>query len=180
MPLIIAIHGLGDTPENFSRFLRDFPAPARVIALRAPDRYGSGFSWFPIRARLGADDPQLADAVNAAAQRIARNVQILIKTRPTVGRPVVLGFSQGGILSFTLASRFPDVFEASLPIAGMLPTRLATGNAGRVAVYGFHGGEDSLIPAQAGLDAVQALKKRGYRAELKQYSDWGTASLQRS
>ena len=64
-----------------------------------------------------------------------RNVQIN-QTRPTVGRPV-LGFRRAAS-SALLASRCRCFSE---PSDARDPT--CTGNAGRVAVYGFHGGEDS-------------------------------------
>src|SRR5690606_5562323 len=52
LPMIVAIHGLGDDPENFSHLFDTFPEPARLIAPRAPlPAEEGGWSWFPLRAR---------------------------------------------------------------------------------------------------------------------------------
>ena len=37
LPLIVAIHGLGDSPERFQELVRTLPFPARVVVPRAPD-----------------------------------------------------------------------------------------------------------------------------------------------
>ena len=46
LPLIIALHGRGDTAEDFAPVFRDFPARARVAVLRPPRAWGGGQAWF--------------------------------------------------------------------------------------------------------------------------------------
>ena len=51
VPIVIAMHGLGDHPETFRLLLDDLPAKARVIFPRAPMPHGpDGFSWFAFHA----------------------------------------------------------------------------------------------------------------------------------
>ena len=45
-------------------------------------------------------------------------------TRPTEGRALVAGFSQGGMLTFGLALHHPDLFDGAYPIAGWFPLHL--------------------------------------------------------
>ena len=67
---------------------------AHVVVPAATIPFGSGFSWFDIRA--AQDDPSLAAAVGEATRRV---VQLVHARRPD-GHPVVVtGFSQG-MLSF--------------------------------------------------------------------------------
>ncbi len=173
LPMVVAIHGLGDSPENFSRFLRRFPAQLRVIALRAPTPYHRGYSWFPIRASSGGKDPALIRGVQKATVQILETVRRLLSQRPTVGRPLVLGFSQGGILSFSLAASSPRLFKAVFPIAGMLPDQPLSAGVEKTKVYAFHGGSDRIIPISGSERAVLTLKNRGYPTQLYRYSKLG-------
>src|SRR5450432_2614789 len=42
LPMIVAIHGMGDRPENWVDSFAKFPIPARVFLPRAPAAYGNG------------------------------------------------------------------------------------------------------------------------------------------
>ncbi len=170
LPMVIAMHGLGDTPEDFVDLFRELDVPARVLALRAPDPWHGGFSWFPIdepRARQGKTRER-ARAVAEVAQKLARE-------RPTRGKPVVTGFSQGGMLSFALAAYHPGVIAAALPIAGMLepgmPPPVAEGRA--LPVLAFHGAADPRIPYAEAQHTVQRLKSAGRAATLSSYEGVG-------
>ncbi len=46
LPMITAVHGLGDRPEHFEALFDDLPLRARVILPRAPKPYSGGGSWF--------------------------------------------------------------------------------------------------------------------------------------
>ena len=52
LPLILALHGRGDTAEDFATLFRGFAVPARVAVLRPPHPWGSGQAWF-LGARAG-------------------------------------------------------------------------------------------------------------------------------
>ena len=45
-PLIVAIHGRGDTPENFAQLWDGFPGKAQLALPQAPIAFGPGWSWF--------------------------------------------------------------------------------------------------------------------------------------
>jgi hypothetical protein len=47
LPMIVAVHGLGDRPEDFATLFDALPFAARVVALRGVTPYGDGFTWFP-------------------------------------------------------------------------------------------------------------------------------------
>ena len=57
LPLFIGIHGFGGAPESFSQFFVEHVTfPARFAFARGPVAQGTGFSWFPISWKTGADD----------------------------------------------------------------------------------------------------------------------------
>jgi phospholipase/carboxylesterase len=170
LPMLVAMHGLGDTPESFLELFRELDVPARVVAVRAPDRWHGGFSWYPI------DDPVRKPAlIRERAQRVSELGKQLASTRPTRGLPVVTGFSQGGVLSFALAAYHPSEISAALPIAGMLETRMPepVAFAKPLPVLAFHGRSDPRIAFGQAERAVALLKSKGRRATLSAYEGVG-------
>jgi phospholipase/carboxylesterase len=173
LPMIIALHGLGDSPQGFRTLLEDFDRPARVILPRALDAYEEGWSWFPIRAR-DRDVEALARGIARAADALAPAIDELTQTRPTVGKPIVTGFSQGGMLSFQLAVHHGELFSAALPIGGWLPEPLwplaIDANPGVAPpIIAFHGDADAAVPYEPTKLAVDRLRELGYRVDLETY-----------
>jgi len=173
LPLVMAIHGLGDRPENFAPVLSDLDEPARLIVPRGLSAYGDGFSWFPFRGELREE--ALERGVRASAQALAKALEALQKTRPTRGRPIVTGFSQGGALSFALAVLHPTSVAASIPVGGWVafPLPKEAPASPRPPITALHGATDSLIPVAPTRGSVASLKALGFEAELREFPGVG-------
>lgn len=179
LPMVVAIHGLGDQPQHFAGLLADLDTPVRLVFPRALDPYeGGGYSWFPLRART-PDVDKLAEGMTRATHALAGAVRQLVAERPTKGRPVLTGFSQGGMLTFALATSHPSLFSAAFPVGGWLPPPLwpiATDDPRDYPpIVALHGDTDKAValgPTQA---AVTELARLGFRAELHVYPDVGHA-----
>lgn len=119
-----------------------------------------------------------AAVVTAEADRIAATLDALVAARPTVGKPLVTGFSQGGIMTFALAVTHPEALAAAFPISGLLPPSLypsaALSSGPRPAelppVTAFHGASDLAVPTAGARGSVAELERAGYRAELREYA----------
>jgi phospholipase/carboxylesterase len=175
LPMVVALHGLGDRPESFGHLFDGFPAPVRLIFPRAPDSWGKGWSWFPLGPGAAFEEGLLR-----SADRVAALVRRLREQRPTQGPVVVTGFSQGGMLSFVLAARHPDLFSAVVPIAGFLPETLrvsllqtATTAGARPKLVAYHGDADDRIPFEQGRLTVEAFTAAGFDAELRPWPNTG-------
>ena len=182
LPMLVGIHGLGDRPESFALLFDTLPIPARIILPRAPNAHGDGFSWFHFTPH--ADEAAMAEGVAAAADAVLELVGRLQRELPTRGKPVLTGFSQGGMLTFALAARAPTSAALFVPLAGFLPYSLrpppkqevgggATMGATGVRVIAFHGAADPVIRITAARQSVQALVAAGYVAELRDYAAQG-------
>lgn len=174
LPLVVAMHGLGDRPESFGEIFAGFDAKARIVLLRAPDRWGNGYSWFPFRATDG--DELRARGIAVSTERVAATLTTLAARRPTLGKPVVTGFSQGGMLSFALAARYPERVKAAVPIGGVLPPPLwpaLDGGKQSARVIALHGEDDELVPVGPARAGVEALSARGFDARLESFPGVG-------
>ncbi len=148
LPLIVGVHGMGDNPQSFSRLLRGLDFPARVIIPRGPTPHGRGARWFA-SSRGNIDREDLAVEMKESGLRLAALLQWLPKQRPTLGKPVVLGFSQGGMLSFLLAIEHGETIGAAFPLAGTLPRALwptSSAKTAAVPICALHGDADRVLP----------------------------------
>ncbi len=176
LPVVLLIHGLGDTPGNFISFFETFPVEARVIAPRAPIAYGPGFSWFFLRIPYQANK-SLGEGIAAAADLIGDLLDWLSVNVPMEGKPVVTGFSQGGMVSFAVAVRHPEKIRAAIPVSGAIPPSLLEGKSPpspkSVPIRALHGDVDDMVPIEPARKTVKLLREKGWDAELKEYPGTG-------
>ena len=169
LPLVLALHGLGDRPEYFAYVFEGLRAKARVIIPRAPIPYSGGFGWTLVRAS-GGDRSALASELNARALELEALLRgEREKKKETVGAPIVIGFSQGAMLTYLLAVQPSPEIHAAIPIAGLLVDEAllpARAPKDAPAIHAFHGDADPLIPFSEGERTTEWLKARGYEASL--------------
>jgi phospholipase/carboxylesterase len=173
-PLIVALHGLGDRPESFVGLFREFPVPARVVAPHSRDAFSDGFMWFP------PGDPSTdrsAPEMGRTADAIAVFIDHVAKARPTVGKPLIMGFSQGGALSYAVAARHPDAIAASFPVGGWLPAPLWPSKLpqGARPIFAFHGTIDERVPLARGRQAALGLRDLGFDVHFEEIQGVGHA-----
>jgi len=170
LPLIIALHGRGDTAEDFASLFRDFKGRARVAVLRPPRVWGSGQAWFLEAYAHAQNRPATAAELLALADRVAATAEAIGAKHPTRGRPLVMGFSQGGMLAWAVAIAHPRAISASFPVAGFLFAEILEKThvdaAAMPPIVAFHGDADPLVPVAEDRRGVRALEKRGVHAAL--------------
>jgi phospholipase/carboxylesterase len=97
--------------------------------------------------------------------------QVAALIRQRVGHPVaVTGFSQGGVLSFALAVRHPELVTLAVPLSGGLPASLiptAGPPPGAPPIRALHGNADDRIPVAMASRTVESLAARGWDAQLQ-------------
>jgi len=170
-PMIVALHPMGGDPVDLLQMLRGYRRRARLIL---PYGHPSGgmYVWYD-----SVRDDVAAPVVTQETDRIASALNALVTARPTVGKPLVTGFSQGGILTFALAVTHPEALAAAFPISGQLPPSLypsaALSSGPRPAILppitAFHGASDLAVPTQGARDSIAELRRAGYTAELREY-----------
>lgn len=144
-PLILFLHGAGDSGNDLSRVRRaglppvverkeDFPF--LVVAPQSPGR-----GWNP--ETLGA----LLDEV------VAQN-------RVDKDRIYLTGLSMGGFGTWSLAAAHPERFAAIAPICGGGDPKQA-GRLKGLPIWAFHGAKDPTVPLERSEEMVRAIKEAG-------------------
>jgi len=115
LPLVIALHPQGGSPADFLAFFGGLSGRARII-LPAADEKNGRWSWYRGNSTdTGASGPRLA------AKRLKPFLAQIIATRPTVGKPIVVGYSQGAIVALTMAVTESATLGTVVSISGRLP-----------------------------------------------------------
>jgi phospholipase/carboxylesterase len=177
LPLVIALHGRGDTPEGFAPLFDGWDVRARVIIPRPPHPWGGGHAWTP-RDHLARDNgPAIAADLIGLADRVVATADAVRRARRTRGAGVVMGFSQGGMMAWTIAVRHPHAFAAAFPVAGFLVPEVLgdrkIGGSGQMPIIAFHGAADQVVPLADDRRGVRLLEQRGGVADLRVYDGVG-------
>jgi pimeloyl-ACP methyl ester carboxylesterase len=143
-PLIVYLHGRGGTSGETA-----FPLPLRprnYLFARCDGRSGS--TWDNLAER---------DILDVMA-----HVQKFYHVDPS--RIYIMGGSMGGAGTWSMATAYPDLFAAALPICGFPVTYLE--NLHNVPVWVFHDRDDQSVAVQLGYWSVRRLQRLGSPARF--------------
>jgi phospholipase/carboxylesterase len=168
--MVVFLHGYGADGADLLG-LADVLAPhlpgVAFIAPDAPERCvggGFGLQWFPI-PWLDGSPVALAEAgLDAAAADLNGFLDARFAEEGlTADRLVLLGFSQGAMMSLHVALRRPDPVAGVVAISGRLlrPERLAAEITVRPPVLLMHGDQDPVVPFEDMARAGDALVGAG-------------------
>jgi len=179
LPLVVAIHGLGDRPERFVNLFDGFETPVRLVVPRAPRAWGDGYTWFPLRDPTAGEGEGVVDGLLRSASLIAQLIESVGSQRPTRGTAVVTGFSQGGALSFVLAVKHGELVRLAVPIGGWLPDGVAVAEATDTGAPAGAGNGPSGAAAEEAAGATAAASPGGAdRATAKSDRATGASGAQ--
>jgi phospholipase/carboxylesterase len=176
LPIVFLFHGRGGRAQLPGGPFQQLSHPVRVIVPQAPDRLGEGWEWVPVSVGSGLVD-RLSSTLFEVGSRLAHMIRTLWRERPTVGRPIVTGFSQGGLLTYALALHHDDVVGHAFPLATWLPPPLEPTyrreDLRYPAIRSVHGADDRIIPVGPTRALVERLRARGFDVELHEFEGVG-------
>ncbi len=165
LPMLVVLHGRGGTAQIPGGPFLGLSHPVRVIVPQAPDPLGAGYEWLPVYVGQGLVD-RLSSTLFQTASRLAALLRDLSTERPTMGRVIVSGFSQGGLLTLTLALFHDDVVGEAFPLASWLPPPLEPpyrrADLAYPRVRSMHGTDDPTIPIEPTRQLFARLDTRGF------------------
>ena len=149
---VVLLHGMGGDEMNLATIATAIDRETLVVLARAPLQFGPGqFGWF--RAAFTASGPSIvaseAETSRLALIRFVTQLQSAYGVSPQ--KTVIAGFSQGGILSASVALSAPELVTGFGLLCGRILPELEPNLASlpRLAnLRGFigHGEYDSKLP----------------------------------
>jgi phospholipase/carboxylesterase len=170
-PIIALLHGRGDEPERFValayRLAAHLDTPVRFVVARAPLPFGmaQGRQWFD--AAEGTPEAVLGrrlDDMRAFLDRVAA-------TWPKAPRPILVGFSQGGMMALHTAVAEPARVGGAASLSGGFAVDLGTAPeaTARPPILVATGDRDGVVPPERTRAAADWLAARGFAVERVEF-----------
>lgn len=164
-PLLVLIHGYGSNENDLFSFAEYLHPDLLVISLRAPLNLPMmGHAWYSIH--FDAEKGKWSDDAEAIGSRelVLQFLDELMEIHPYDKSQVhLLGFSQGAILSFSLALTYPNRFASIVALSGYLNENITTiPTDGKIPqIYVGHGTQDEVVPYEWDKLGVERLRQAG-------------------
>lgn len=142
-PLLVLLHGVGSHEGDLFSFAPRLPLQPVIASLRAPGRYGTGWSWY----ELGTPGEPKSEGVDAAAQAVLDWIDALPVRPSSIG---LLGFSQGAAVSLQVLRHAPERIDYVVQLSGYVTSGVLPGDTElervRTPVFWGRGTRDEVIP----------------------------------
>lgn len=163
-PILFMLHGYGSNEQDLFSFRETLPKDWIIISFRAPrDTQFEGYSWFDINFNDPEDYidvPQAKESLNAVLESILKIVNNYGLTESKVH---LCGFSQGGILCYALALKYPELFTYVACLSAYTEEKILDGivrdkkKLEKLRFFISHGTDDAVIPIDWGRKAAELL-----------------------
>lgn len=175
-PIVILLHGVGSNEKDLFSFANQLPEKYLVISARAPHVQGhESYAWYNLQF---ADDKPIYDAKQAEDSRklILKFIEELKQKFTFDHQQIYLcGFSQGGIMAYSVGLSNPDKVKGIAIMSGrMLDEVKPLINKEKVKtldVFISHGTEDPVLGIHYAREANQYLKTLGITPIYNEYKD---------
>lgn len=175
LPLVIGLHWSGSTPREFREVLAGIRHPVRLVLLQGGQPRRNGFSFYPVDPYYyDMDAATQREVQRTTADRLAELVRALDRRFRGCARPVVVGASQGGDLSYLLGLRHADTVGLAIPLMATIdPTLVPERATRRVPIRPMHGVDDAVVPIATARSLVDATKGKGFDVRLAEFDGVG-------
>lgn len=175
-PLLLLLHGYGSNEEDLFSFAQELPEEYYVISAQAPyslEPYG--YAWYAIN--FDADMNKFSDDKQAIESRdlIIKFIDELVENFPIDKNDITLiGFSQGSILSYSVALSYPEKVKRVVALSGYLNEDILKENYqnndfSKLNFFVSHGSSDQVIPVEWARKTPEFLNKIGVKNVYFEY-----------
>lgn len=150
--LLILSHGVGGNESNLEPLATRASDDAVVVLPRGPLTLAAGqHAWFQVAFGLQGPRPDLAAAESSRQQLVEFVAQMQAAHGVPAANTVVAGFSQGGIISASVALTRPDLVRGFGVLAGRIlpelePQLSDSASLRRLHAFIGHGRDDTKLP----------------------------------
>lgn len=183
-PLLLLLHGVGGNEQNLFSFAESLPDNYLVVSARGPLTLGANsYAWFQVDFSSGR--PQINEKqAEAARVSIVDFIESLKKDLDFDEQQVYLmGFSQGGIMSYSVALTEPEKINGIIVMSGRLlpevkPLIADEKRLAKLKIFVSHGKQDQVLHFPFATEAVDYLKSKGLNPDFHQYDEGHTVNQQ--
>ncbi|ULO08332.1 dienelactone hydrolase family protein [Paenibacillus sp. 19GGS1-52] len=169
-PTIFTFHGKGSNEQNMFGLVAPLAKDFIIIGVRGNLPLGAGYQYYDLKS-LGNPIREMFDQ---AAIDLEAFIHYATEKYPIDSdKRYLLGFSQGAILSMTLALTMGEQLKGIVALSGYIPVFVKTEYSLRsikdVSVFASHGEYDSVFPVRIGHETAAYLKEQTEHLTFKLY-----------
>ncbi|MDE2869495.1 MAG: alpha/beta fold hydrolase [Chloroflexota bacterium] len=172
-PTLVLLHGRGDSAAGILPLAYEFEREdLLVISVQAPLELGGvmagGYEWYRLREPRRLDEATLRASLDALAEFL-ETVKAGYPVDPE--RVVLLGFSQGAVMSLGAQALRPESVAGVIALSGYFPIEVESdaGNLVGAPAFVAHGVHDDIIPVEAGRRTRDLLERHGIDLTYREY-----------
>lgn len=172
---VILLHGVGGNETNLAGLAEALDPQALVVLPRGPLLLGPAqYGWFRVAFTADGPSPDLAEAEKARETLLRFISELEAAYGVSAGRTLIAGFSQGGIMSASVALSEPERVLGFGILSGRILPELEShlASSGRLkALQAFisHGDMDNVLPASWAQRSEQWLSELGVAYTTHRY-----------
>jgi phospholipase/carboxylesterase len=165
---MIVLHGLGDSMEGYRWLPQAMQLPwLSYLLVNAPDRYYTGFAWYPLDGDPGPAIERSRKLLFALLDRVRGEGFAAEKM-------IVFGFSQGGLMAIEVGARYPHRLAGIVAVSGYVHEldrllRELSPQARQQRFLVTHGTHDPLIPIDLARPQMERLRQAGLRIDWREF-----------
>jgi phospholipase/carboxylesterase len=172
----VLLHGVGSNEQDLLSLAKNFDGRLAIYSLRAPLMLGpNSYAWFHLAQDPGGGRSHDPAEAEAARQDVVRFLQGLRKN-PELdpSRVYLLGFSQGAMMSLSVALTEPELIRGAVIASGRTLPEIAARVRGRTFpkppdILLLHGIQDARLPFSNALETEAVLQKSGFEPDFRSY-----------
>ena len=170
---IILLHGVGSNEEDLFSLSGHLPDDLYVISPRGPLTIAFGrYAWYNVDFSTGR--PVYNQQQEQSSRRVIIDFIRQVKEMYNLRELYIGGFSQGGIMSYSIGLTHPEEINGVLSLSGRLldevkPLVKANESLEKLKVFISHGRADRTLPVAYAHDAKQYLESLGVRLTYHEY-----------
>ncbi|VVO94872.1 alpha/beta hydrolase [Pseudomonas fluorescens] len=177
-PLVIFLHGYGSNEQDLFGIKDDLPASYTYLSVRAPMTMEEGsYQWFRKKGE-GAYNGETDDLKTSGQVLQDFIAQAAKKYHTEPDKVFLVGFSQGAIMSYEVALRYPEAVGGIAALSGRILPVLKSAlkpdeKRQALAIFIGHGKEDKRLPYKDGTEANSLLQSISLTPEFHGYEGLG-------
>jgi phospholipase/carboxylesterase len=162
-PLLLLLHGVGSNEQDLFELAPYLDERFFIVSTRAPITLGPGaFAWFHVEFTPTGPVINPAEAENSRQCLLAFLAELVEAYQVDPDRLYLCGFSQGAIMSFSLALTQPRRVAGIVAMSGrilpeVLPLLAPPETMTKLPMLVVHGLYDNVLPIQHGRASQQRL-----------------------
>ena len=154
-PVIIMLHGYGSNENDLFSFAGELPEEYLIVSAKAPlamQPYGN--AWYEINFDASQNKFTNDEQAIESRELIVKFIDEVVENYHADPEQVILlGFSQGAILSYAVALSYPEKINKVVALSGYIHSAIfkqgyENNDFSKLKIYGSHGSVDQVIPVE--------------------------------